>query len=208
MRTVHSSKSLLATALACGAFAVVPTGALAAAGGTQFNPAAPAPAPAAVPAPAPAAQPTDPASIGLGTSAIATYFGPGFFGHRTACGQLLTRALVGVAHRSLPCGTLVEVSYAGRNLTVPVVDRGPYGRRGAKWDLTAGAARSLGIKETVRIHAQIVGRAANTPLLGTPESPPPGLGVAPQSSGLGLAPQPSAQPSESGLARLTGGAVS
>lgn len=75
--------------------------------------------------------------------ARATWFGPGFFGHRTACGQRLTRTLVGVAHRSLPCGTKVSVYYRGRTLRLPVVDRGPYGT-GARWDLTAAAAQRLG----------------------------------------------------------------
>src|SRR5437764_13236934 len=52
-------------------------------------------------------------------SGIATWFGPGFYGKQTACGQVLTPAVIGVAHRTLPCGTLVRVSYAGRSITVP-----------------------------------------------------------------------------------------
>ena len=60
------------------------------------------------------------------TSGIATWFGPGFYGKKTACGQTLTPAVVGVANRTLPCGTLVKVSYEGQRLTVPVLDRGPY----------------------------------------------------------------------------------
>src|SRR5437588_9851339 len=44
--------------------------------------------------------------------AKATWYGPGLFGKRTACGQRLTRSLVGVAHRRLPCGTPVEIYYA------------------------------------------------------------------------------------------------
>ena len=50
----------------------------------------------------------------------------------------MTRALVGVAHRTLPCGTLVTFRYKGRVVTVPVVDRGPY-VAGRTWDLTRGA---------------------------------------------------------------------
>src|SRR3954447_18859555 len=76
-------------------------------------------------------------------SGVATWFGPGFYGRQTACGQVLTPAVVGVAHRTLPCGTLVRVSYAGRSITIPVIDRGPYSHI-ASWDLTAGAARALG----------------------------------------------------------------
>ncbi len=99
---------------------------------------------------------------------IATWFGPGFYGSTTACGQKMSPTLVGVASRTLPCGTLVQVSYRGHHLTVPVLDRGPYGHIGAMWDLTAGAARALDITETVRIRTQVVGSVANTPTLGEP----------------------------------------
>jgi rare lipoprotein A (peptidoglycan hydrolase) len=66
----------------------------------------------------------------------ASWFGPGLYGHRTACGQKLTRFLKGVAHRTLPCGTLVEVRWYRHHAIVPVVDRGPWG---VPWhlDLTA-----------------------------------------------------------------------
>ena len=60
----------------------------------------------AVPAP-----PTTPRGTASHTSGIATWFGPGFYGKKTACGQTLTPAIVGVANRTLPCGTLVKVSY-------------------------------------------------------------------------------------------------
>ena len=99
--------------------------------------------------------------------AIATWFGPGFYGQKTACGQTLTPAVVGVANRTLPCGTLVRVTYTGHALTVPVLDRGPYAH-GADWDLTAGAARALGVSDTVRIRTRVVGTAPNTPTLGAP----------------------------------------
>jgi rare lipoprotein A len=99
---------------------------------------------------------------------IATWFGPGFYGQKTACGQTMTPAIVGVASRTLPCGTLVLVNFRGHQLTVPVIDRGPYAHNGATWDLTSGAASALSIQDTVRIQAKIVGRAPNSPLLGVP----------------------------------------
>lgn len=99
---------------------------------------------------------------------IATWFGPGFYGQETACGQTMTPKIVGVASRTLPCGTLVLISYEGHRLTVPVIDRGPYGHNGATWDLTWGAASALSIEDTVRIRTKVVGQAANTPLLGAP----------------------------------------
>src|SRR5437588_2379378 len=106
-------------------------------------------------------------------ASLATWFGPGFYGQRTACGQVLTPAVVGVAHRSLPCGTLVKMSYHGRGLIVPVIDRGPYAHNGAAWDLTSGAAQALGILDTVRIATRVIGIVPNTPSLGLPPGSPP-----------------------------------
>ncbi len=71
----------------------------------------------------------------------ATWYGPGFYGHRTACGQILSRKTLGVANRHLPCGTKVAILYRGRTVTVPVVDRGPYSS--ADWDLTRKTAARL-----------------------------------------------------------------
>jgi rare lipoprotein A (peptidoglycan hydrolase) len=103
---------------------------------------------------------------------IATWFGPGFYGQKTACGQMMSPVIVGVASRTLPCGTLVLVNYKGHRLTVPVIDRGPYSN-GATWDLTWGAASALTITETVRIKTKLVGQAANSPLLGVPATAKP-----------------------------------
>lgn len=73
-----------------------------------------------------------------------SWYGPGFYGQRTACGEVLTETLRGVANRSLPCGTLVSFRnpYDGRVITVPVVDRGPY-VAGREWDLTYGACSAI-----------------------------------------------------------------
>lgn len=89
-------------------------------------------------------------AITLYTAAKATWYGPGLYGNRTACGARMTRTLVGVAHKTLPCGTKVSFLYKGRTLTVPVVDRGPFAN-GAKWDLTAAAAEQLGFAATDRV---------------------------------------------------------
>jgi hypothetical protein len=74
-----------------------------------------------------------------------SWYGPSFYGKRTACGRAMTRELLGVAHRTLPCGTLVTFRNPanGRSLTLPVVDRGPY-VSGRDWDLTGGACLALG----------------------------------------------------------------
>ncbi|MBJ7347547.1 MAG: hypothetical protein JHC87_03125 [Thermoleophilaceae bacterium] len=79
-----------------------------------------------------------------------TWYGPGFYGERTACGVKLTRRTLGVAHKTLPCGTLVEFYRAGEKVTVPVIDRGPYAR-GVSWDLTLPAARAIGMLGSERV---------------------------------------------------------
>lgn len=84
--------------------------------------------------------------------ATATYYGPGFFGSKTACGETLRKSTIGVANRTLPCGTPVAIYYNGRTTTVPVIDRGPYAN-GADWDLTEATATKLKIAETVTIGA-------------------------------------------------------
>jgi rare lipoprotein A (peptidoglycan hydrolase) len=65
----------------------------------------------------------------------------------------------------------VKVTYNGRSLTLPVLDRGPYSRI-ADWDLTAGAAQALNITDTVRIGTRVVGSTPNTPALGLPPAAP------------------------------------
>jgi rare lipoprotein A len=75
--------------------------------------------------------------------ANATFFGPGLFGNPTFCGQTLTAGLLGVAHRTLPCGTRVAVLHDRREIIVPVVDRGPF-HDGYDWDLTQATADALG----------------------------------------------------------------
>jgi rare lipoprotein A len=84
--------------------------------------------------------------------ARASWYGPGFYGRRTACGLRMTRTLLGVAHRRLPCGTQVALTYKGKAITVPVVDRGPF-KRGRRWDLTSAAAGALDFTYTDRIGA-------------------------------------------------------
>jgi rare lipoprotein A (peptidoglycan hydrolase) len=100
-----------------------------------------------------AAAPALPTSeITVFRSTLATWFGPGFYGKRTACGQVMTHRLLGVAHRTLPCGTQVALLYKGRTITVPVVDRGPFAH-GASYDLTSATAEALGMMQTARIGA-------------------------------------------------------
>jgi rare lipoprotein A len=90
------------------------------------------------------------AAVTVYRPALATWYGPGMYGDQTACGQVLSHRIMGVAHRTLPCGTPVEISFAGRTVTVPVVDRGPFSN-GARYDLTSATATALGLTETSTI---------------------------------------------------------
>jgi hypothetical protein len=62
-----------------------------------------------------------------------------------ACGGELTSSTMGVANKTLPCGTLVTLRYGGHTVRVPVVDRGPY-VAGREFDLTEATKRALGFE--------------------------------------------------------------
>ena len=97
-----------------------------------------------------ASAPNRAARVSVFAPATASWYGPRFFGRRTACGVRLTRRTIGVAHKKLPCGTKVEIYYDGRTLIVPVIDRGPF-VAGRQWDLTQAAAEMLRMTATSRV---------------------------------------------------------
>lgn len=76
----------------------------------------------------------------------ASWYGPGFYGSRTANGEKLRRGTLTAAHRTLPFGTRVRVTnlWNGRSAVVRINDRGPFhGNRVI--DLAHGAAQELGV---------------------------------------------------------------
>ncbi|MHB1859196.1 MAG: septal ring lytic transglycosylase RlpA family protein [Solirubrobacteraceae bacterium] len=83
------------------------------------------------------------------TAAIASWYGGG---GTTACGGYLTSETLGVANRTLPCGTRVTIRYGGRVVTVPVIDRGPY-VEGREFDLTEATKRVLGFEGVAEVWA-------------------------------------------------------
>ncbi len=66
-------------------------------------------------------------------------------GGSLACGGWLTSSTLGVANKSLPCGTRLTLRYGGRTVRVRVIDRGPY-VEGREYDLTEATARALGFE--------------------------------------------------------------
>ncbi|HUO75251.1 MAG TPA: septal ring lytic transglycosylase RlpA family protein [Solirubrobacteraceae bacterium] len=78
---------------------------------------------------------------GVYNTSIASVFTD--YGKPIACGGVLHVPQLGVAHKTLPCGTRVIFVYNGRAIEVPVIDRGPY-IPGRDWDLTGATAEALG----------------------------------------------------------------
>jgi hypothetical protein len=72
-----------------------------------------------------------------------SWYGPGLYGGHLACGGTLQPGTLGVANKSLPCGTKVTLRHGGRSIRVRVIDRGPY-VGGREYDLTQATAQRLG----------------------------------------------------------------
>jgi rare lipoprotein A len=80
----------------------------------------------------------------------ASYYGPGLYGNKLACGGRLRRGTLGVAHKTLPCGTRVRLKYRRRTIAVRVIDRGPYAG-GRTYDLTEATRDRLHFPSTGRV---------------------------------------------------------
>lgn len=80
----------------------------------------------------------------------ASWYGPGLWGRKTACGQTLLPETMGVAHKKLPCGTTVKFVYHGHAVVTQVIDRGPY-VNGRAWDLTKAVSDALGFEGVGRV---------------------------------------------------------
>ena len=112
------------------------------------------PAPPVQPPPPPPAAPAPYVEVG-----VASWYGPGHDGKRTASGERFDMNAMTAAHRTLPFGTIVQVTNleTQQSVRVRINDRGPYARKRIL-DLSAAAARSLGIKEkgTARVRIEVV----------------------------------------------------
>ena len=74
--------------------------------------------------------------------AAVSWYGPGLYGNKLSCGGRLTPGTLGVAHKTLPCGSHVTLRRGDRVIRVPVVDRGPY-VGGREFDLTSATRARL-----------------------------------------------------------------
>jgi rare lipoprotein A (RlpA)-like double-psi beta-barrel protein len=98
-----------------------------------------------------------------GSVVVASWYGPGFFENRLPCWPWLKANGLpiqflpdtwGVAHKSLPCGTMVTLTHGSRTVTVPVVDRGPY-IAGREFDLSPRVKAELGCSDLCTVVMQI-----------------------------------------------------
>lgn len=74
--------------------------------------------------------------------AAVSWYGPGLYGQKLSCGGRLSPGTLGVAHKTLPCGTRVTLRKGNRVIRVRVVDRGPY-VGGREFDLTSATRAKL-----------------------------------------------------------------
>jgi rare lipoprotein A len=81
---------------------------------------------------------------------VASWYGPGFYGRRTACGITFRASLRGVAHKSLPCGTRVTLRRGSRVVRARVIDRGPF-IPGREFDVSPAIRSALRMPPTARI---------------------------------------------------------
>ena len=96
-------------------------------------------------------------AVGRVFSGLASFYG-NESGRKTASGQRFNQSAMTCAHRSLPFGTKLRVTHAGRSVVVTVNDRGPY-VHGRILDLSTGAARAIGLTSAGvgRVTAEVVG---------------------------------------------------
>lgn len=95
------------------------------------------------------------ASVRTWKSARVSWYGPGFYGKRTANGTVLRPDSMICAHRSLPFGTRVQFWFNGRVVTATVADRGPYGVS-REFDLGPGTAKALGFSGVGTVRYRIL----------------------------------------------------
>ena len=132
-----------------------------------------APTPEPKPAPTVASGPTRVAAVPIEITAVpasasgsvvtVSWYGPGFYENRLPCWPWLAAQGLpiqflpdtwGVAHKSLPCGTLVTLTHGANTVTVPVVDRGPY-IAGREFDLSPRVKAALGCTDLCTVVMQI-----------------------------------------------------
>jgi Lytic transglycolase len=117
----------------------------------------------ATPEPAPPVAVAPDEVVALITLITASWYGPGFYENRLPCWQWLQANgypiqflpdTWGVAHKTLPCGTMLVLTHGVNTITVPVVDRGPY-VAGREIDMSPRVKAALGCTDLCTVVMQI-----------------------------------------------------
>jgi rare lipoprotein A len=85
----------------------------------------------------------------------ASWYGPGFHGKKTASGEIFNQNDMTAAHKTLPFGTIVKVSYNGKSVKVRINDRGPF-IKGRTIDLSKAAAQKIGCDGVCLVDMQVL----------------------------------------------------
>jgi rare lipoprotein A len=95
------------------------------------------------------------ASTGWQEAGLASWYGPGFHGKRTANGERFNTHALTAAHKTLPFGTRVRVKSMvnGKEVVVRINDRGPF-IKGRIIDLSRAAALALGLTGVKRVELE------------------------------------------------------
>lgn len=88
---------------------------------------------------------------------LASWYGPGYYGNKTASGETYTGKEMTAAHRTLPFDTHVKVTRLDNNksIIVRINDRGPF-RKGYIIDLSEAAARKIGLKKSTKVELRVI----------------------------------------------------
>ena len=107
--------------------------------------------------------------VGFVERGVASWYGPGFHGNKTANGERYDMHQLTAAHRTLPLGSIAVVRSmsTGRQVTVRINDRGPFAR-GRVLDLSLAGANALGMTGpgTDQIELRVVGYQGRTTDMG------------------------------------------
>lgn len=113
-------------------------------------------------------------SLGKRQEGMASWYGPGFNGRRTASGEVFDMHQLTAAHRTLPLPSFVRVTNLAnqQSVIVRINDRGPY-HSGRILDLSYGAARKIGMLSTGRVSIEPVEVSHKEPILRAGVALPP-----------------------------------
>ena len=90
--------------------------------------------------------------------AVASWYGPGFHGKKTASGEVFNQNAMTTAHNKFKFGTIVKVTYKGKSVNVRVNDTGGFAKYGRQFDLSKAAAKAIGCPGVCKIKYEVLNK--------------------------------------------------